>query len=151
MARSWAAIRCTSCFTSGDVFERGDERLEVSEGEDDDVLLELDEPLLPGNRVQLREFETTRRIRRSVGGVVMQRGRGICGVLEQRTGGTLKIVGDTIDHGVEPWCALAGEDLGNPRITLADRNGQMTWARTLLFQAHDDVPAQMVECSASHG
>jgi len=64
-------------------FERGDKRLEVGKGEDGDVLLVLDDVLLPADRVpRPGEFETTRYMRRSGGGRVRQIGSCLCDVLK---------------------------------------------------------------------
>jgi hypothetical protein len=101
----------TSRRISDEFFEDGDEWLEMGKGEDGNILLVFDNPLLPGNGVQaLRDFETTRCMWRSGGGFVVAR-RSVLGVRKQRTRGTLEIIRDLINHGIESGRACPAEDL----------------------------------------
>jgi hypothetical protein len=111
-------------------------------------LLDFDEPLLPGNGVEL---ETTRRMRRSWWGGMGQREGRLCGVSEQRTRGTVEVVRDTVDDGVQPGRPFPREDLGNPGITLADRHGELPGADAFLLQAQADIATEPVERGAGHG
>lgn len=110
MARSSAAICWTSRLTAREGLERGDKRFEVGEGDDGNVLLIFDDALLSGDGVQrLGEFETTRCMRHSGFGFVVR--GSLVRVLKQGTRGTLEIVGDAIDHGVEPGRTFPCKDL----------------------------------------